>query len=664
MLSVTLMIIVSFIGLYLSSQPFLEGLQEVNSANTVMTSVARVIEALDTSDTELEKVLGAKKVKDIQYTFNENQKLLRLNLEQAIERAEGQASALQLFNDASDAVLEYEVTVTGLLTRLSQTPPALFRELKEQTDADIMVARQYSNDARESLRKGLINIKDRSDISFSTIYQNRYRPLIVGVIGAVIFLVFVMLFGFSIIRRLRNSFLNLTNATEHIAQGDLSYQAPVLNQDELGNLTSAFNRMVWHLDQNQQQLKLATDKITRLQQITSSFSEALTPDQVFDVIVKQGFDALNAQAGVVYIISDDKAMLERKRSQGYDQEVMARFKANVEVNLPIPICEVYRYGKPIYLESKEVLLARYPFLKSKVDARAEGLAVLPLSVGSEVLGVLAFSFHSMREFSAEDREFTMALARQCAQALHRSQLFADAKKAIQVRDEFLSIASHELKTPLTPLKLQLQSLGRQVAKGQFQNFPPEKLNKILENSDRQISRLTILIEDLLDVSRITSGKLKLNREEFNLREMIDEVVKQYEEQLKKVESEIRIENVANVVGHLDKVRIEQVLINFLTNAEKYAPGKPIVISLQTSDDSATISVKDQGPGIAPEDQKRIFDRFERIKARDNIGGLGLGLYISKQIIEAHGGHISVVSEEGKGATFIAQIPLHNSSVVQ
>ena len=664
MLSVTLMIIVSFIGLYLSSQPFLEGLQEVNSANTVMTSVARVIEALDTSDAELEKVLGAKKVKDIQYTFNENQKLLRLNLEQAIERAEGQASALQLFNDASDAVLEYEVTVTGLLTRLSQTPPALFREMKEQSDADIMVARQYSNDARESLRKGLINIKDRSDISFSTIYQNRYRPLIVGVIGAVIFLFFVMFFGFSIIRRLRQSFINLSTATEHVAQGDLNYQAPILNQDELGNLTSAFNRMVWHLDQNQQQLKLATDKITRLQQITSSFSEALTPDQVFDIIVKQGFDALNAQAGVVYIISDDKAMLERKRSQGYDQEIVARFKDNVEVNLPIPICEVYRYGKPIYLESKEVLLARYPYLKSKIDPRAEGLAVLPLSVGSEVLGVLAFSFHSMREFSADDRQFTMALARQCAQALHRSQLFADAKKAIQVRDEFLSIASHELKTPLTPLKLQLQSLGRQVAKGQFQNLPPEKLNKIIENSDRQISRLTILIEDLLDVSRITSGKLKLNREEFNLREMIDEVVKQYEEQLKKVESEIRIENVANVVGHLDKVRIEQVLINFLTNAEKYAPGKPIVISLQTSDDSATISVKDLGPGIAPEDQKRIFDRFERIKARDNIGGLGLGLYISKQIIEAHGGHISVESEEGKGATFIAQIPLHTSSLVQ
>lgn len=255
----------------------------------------------------------------------------------------------------------------------------------------------------------------------------------------------------------------------------------------------------------------------------------------------------------------------------------------------------------------------------------------------------------------------MALARQCSQALHRSQLFDDAKEAILARDEFLSIASHELKTPLTPLKLQLQGLVRMAKRDDLATMPPERLITMFESSNRQISRLANLIEDLLDVTRITSGKLNLNRETFNLSEMITEVLSNYQFDLSKAHCKIvtKIDN--HIVGHLDKLRMEQVLINLLMNAAKYAPGKPVEIILERVDEKmGRLMVRDQGPGVAPENRERIFKCFERIRGRDNIGGMGLGLYISRQIAEAHGGKIYVESVVGKGSTFIMDFPFNES----
>ena len=139
--------------------------------------------------------------------------------------------------------------------------------------------------------------------------------------------------------------------------------------------------------------------------------------------------------------------------------------------------------------------------------------------------------------------------------------------------------------------------------------------------------------------------------------MVEEVVSHYTHQLKEILSTVDVKADPNIEGSFDRVRIEQVFINLLTNASKYAPGKPIHVELEKIGTNAILRVRDQGNGIADVDQKRIFERFERVKDRDNVGGLGLGLYISRQIVEAHQGSIRVESRPGSGATFIVELPL-------
>jgi signal transduction histidine kinase len=199
-------------------------------------------------------------------------------------------------------------------------------------------------------------------------------------------------------------------------------------------------------------------------------------------------------------------------------------------------------------------------------------------------------------------------------------------------------------------------LARQVKQGSIATITEDRLSRIVESSDKQINRLSALIEDLLDVSRITSGKLSLNKEKFSLADMLYELINHYGPQFKDLKSAVRIEIQQDVIGYWDKVRIEQVFINLLTNASKYAPNKPIQVSLTERNNQAVLKVKDEGPGIAIQDQDRIFNRFERVSATHNVGGLGLGLYISRQIIEAHNGKIYVESDLGQGSTFVVELP--------
>jgi signal transduction histidine kinase len=381
----------------------------------------------------------------------------------------------------------------------------------------------------------------------------------------------------------------------------------------------------------------------------------LSPDQVTEIIVRQGFEALGACAGVIAIVSEDERHLEVTRMEGYSETIQAKWK-RFPVAASLPLADAFRYRQAIFIESPTVLEERYPDADPEVRSPTPALAAIPLAVGSKAFGVMGLSFPAERNFYRVEKEFLLALAGQCAQALHRSQLYDDAQNAIRTRDEFLSIASHELKTPLTALRLQLQGFMRQVEKGKGVNLSLDRLNKIAQTSDRQVTRLTRLTEDLLDVSRISSERLSLDREEFDLGEMVKDVVARYGQQMVSLKTPVEIQAEPGIRINGDKIRIEQVLINLLMNAAKYAPGEPVKVFLSETADGARLSVQDRGPGIAAEDRERIFDRFERVRARDNVGGLGLGLYISRQIVAAHGGRLFVESRPGEGSTFVAEIP--------
>lgn len=232
------------------------------------------------------------------------------------------------------------------------------------------------------------------------------------------------------------------------------------------------------------------------------------------------------------------------------------------------------------------------------------------------------------------------------------------KEAVELRDDFLSIASHELRTPLTSVKLQNDMILRRLRQGEIDE---SKLLDMLEKTGKNLGRINRLVEDMLDISRFSSGKLSLNIEEFDLSSLCQEVTERLNPVLAEAGCEIHINCNQVIIGSWDRFRIEQVLTNLLTNAAKYAGGFPIEVSLEKRNSEVRMSVRDHGPGVKEQDRQRIFDRFERAKVNDSITGLGLGLFITQEIISTHKGSIKVIEAEGGGAEFIVTLPLEHLS---
>jgi len=228
---------------------------------------------------------------------------------------------------------------------------------------------------------------------------------------------------------------------------------------------------------------------------------------------------------------------------------------------------------------------------------------------------------------------------------------AHAQEAIRLRDDFLSIASHELKTPLTALQLQLRSIRVQAGPGG--NGLAGKIDRAIRVGDR----LANLIEALLDVSRIATGKLTLTLESFDLVDVAREIVERLRESAAQAGCALSLDARGAVEGRWDRLRVEQVLTNLISNAIKYACDKPILVSVAHADGEAVLQVRDSGPGIADPQLPRIFERFERAESSRNYGGLGLGLYVAREIAEAHGGKILAANLPGGGASFTVRLPL-------
>lgn len=657
MLVIVVFIISCFLAFYISSKNMLEEIQNLYTANNILNLYSLAIDKLSVTEEVVGDVVTIRDINTTEAKFFKSLNETKDLIQESIRHSKNDPQSLLILNEAYKSLTNFGEAYKKIFDDLKFGP---FRKSLNQTaefNTNLNAANGSLKFTKKQLRKFQNNTKERNDKIFNSIYTNRFKPIIVVAVCSAAFLSFVVIFGLSNSRRIGRSISNLLEATDKVAQGDINYQARVLEKDEIGRLTSAFNKMVLTLKIGQDHLSLVINRISRLQTITASFSEALTPDQVFEVVFKQAFEAMEATAGSILLLTPDRKFLELKRLEGFNEEIFEKWK-KFSIDTDLPVAKVVRTGEPLFTNSLK--LNNYSAIqKEDLHKTSYAIAYLPLIIQNKALGALTFSFPINKSFDQLEKDFLIALARQCAQAIHRSQLYDDAQKAIEVRDEFLSIASHELRTPLTPLKMQIQGVAKQMNES-FENLTAERLTRMLETSDRQINRLSVLIDDLLDVTRITSGKMSLNKEEFSLEEMITEIIAQYAQQFIKSQSSVELEIEKDLVGNWDKVRIEQVIINLLTNAAKYAPNKPIKASLTCNDHVATIRITDQGPGIALEDQERIFNRFERVSDKQNIGGLGLGLYISKQIVEAHNGRIYVQSKLGEGSTFIVELPERSS----
>lgn len=241
------------------------------------------------------------------------------------------------------------------------------------------------------------------------------------------------------------------------------------------------------------------------------------------------------------------------------------------------------------------------------------------------------------------------------QKLHATQ--GDLQASIRMRDDFMSMVAHELRTPLNTLFLEAQLRKMQLDRGRADIFDATYLNTMVARDKRQIEAMMRLIDDMMDVTRIRSNALSIRPAEVELSALLARVVDNLSNQAEAAGSAITLEAGQPVTALWDEFRIEQVVINLLTNALRYGKGKPVTVSLSLSAQGACIAVRDQGLGISGPDQQRIFEQFSRVTSDDGTGGLGLGLYITRQLVEAHGGTISVQSRPGEGSLFTATLPL-------
>jgi PAS domain S-box-containing protein len=403
------------------------------------------------------------------------------------------------------------------------------------------------------------------------------------------------------------------------------------------------------------------ERLGRLQALTAALAGALTPADVANAVVEEGVRALGARAGGCWLVSDDGTRAELVRSSGADRGVTAAFDAiRLDGGSPNPVADAIRGGQALWFESPQAFAATYPAILADgaaVHAARFRGACLPLAWAGRTRGVLAYGFEGAAELEGDERAFLLLLASQCAQALERSSLYQQAIEAVSVRDDFLSIAGHELKTPLTALLFHAESLARAGA-----SVAPEDLARRTGRLASNAERLGRLVDELLDVSRITAGRLVLEREPVDLAAVAREVVLRSADELARSGSSVRLTAPAAVCGRWDRPRVEQVAGNLLANAIKYGQGRPIDVRVEAEGRTARLLVRDRGVGIAADDQARIFDRFERAVSARHFGGLGLGLWIVRQVVEAHGGRIRVQSAPGEGAEFTVELPLDEVEV--
>lgn len=240
--------------------------------------------------------------------------------------------------------------------------------------------------------------------------------------------------------------------------------------------------------------------------------------------------------------------------------------------------------------------------------------------------------------------------------VERTELLRQTQLALAVRDEFLDVASHELRTPLTSLRLMVQALERQLEEIVLPEDQRTSVLRKVRSSDRQVVRLTRLVEALLDVSSIQSGRLRLERTQVDLSKLTTRLATEFEEPARRAGCTLVLDVLPGVTGSWDARRLEQVVLQLLQNAIRYAPRTAVGVKVTSVEGNAVLEVSDRGIGIAPRDLDRIFSRFERAAPTRHFGGLGLGLYISRNIVEAHGGTMSARSAPGQGSTFRITLP--------
>ncbi|MRW88093.1 response regulator [Pseudoduganella sp. FT26W] len=352
------------------------------------------------------------------------------------------------------------------------------------------------------------------------------------------------------------------------------------------------------------------------------------------------FQAGSGEEALALLLQHDFAMaILDVQMPGMDGFELAELMRGTEKTRQIPIVFVTAAGKELNYSFKGYEAGAVDVLYKPLDPRA---------VKGKVQVFVAL--YEAREAMRRQVEALEAARQQ--QAATQAQL----ERALVMRDEFMSMVSHEMRTPLNTLYLETQLRKMQLERGNMAAFGAEQLQRMVARDDRQIQSIIRLIDDMLDVSRIRSGKLSLRPGWVELSGLLRRVVHDLTPQATTAGATLTLEAGTPVSGWWDEFRIEQIVVNLLTNAMRYGCQQPISVTLTVEQDWARIDVRDCGPGIAPENQAKIFEPYERGVGSDAPAGLGLGLYISRQLAEVHEGSLTLESKPGEGSVFSLTLP--------
>lgn len=389
-----------------------------------------------------------------------------------------------------------------------------------------------------------------------------------------------------------------------------------------------------------------------LARVATALSSALTAREVATVIVEEAAGVIGAGSAGVWLLDEQRRQLDVLATIGVP-EALQKHVASYAVDTPNPLCAAVHRGVTVWIDSWESFARTFPHSEARVrhlpPPRPEAFACLPLRIENRVIGGLSFSFFHPRRLDEDERAFVTLLAQHCAQGLDRARLYERALEAIRLRDDFLSIAGHELRTPLATLHMQVQLLIEEHAQRGTITSGPAVM--------RTLQRLLKLSDELMDVSRIRAGRLRLELERLELSALVRDVATRALEGLRPPWPTLRIQAPAHIEGCWDPQRLALIIGNLVSNACKYGGGKPVDIRVGARGGGAEIVVKDHGPGIDLADQQRIFQRFQRGATAGDFQGLGLGLWIAREVAQAHGGQVLVQSQPGQGAEFTVLLPL-------
>jgi signal transduction histidine kinase len=423
------------------------------------------------------------------------------------------------------------------------------------------------------------------------------------------------------------------------------------------------------------ELEARAKALRTINAITDALLAATSPDDVIVHAIDEIAGYTRFPAIALYELNEAAGRLDRLHARGFLRADVAGLQLPLEGSLT-----------GLAVRQREMQLSPHVSQDPRIEPAVREALVeqgfsagvsVPLVVGERAIGALNLVYKGEVGLSDWEREMLESIAkaiamaidrahqfesiererkRACALALANEHLYREAHDALAMRDEFLSVAAHELRTPLTALQLDLASLARaHGARGD--DATAGKLKRALQ----QAERLGKLSDGLVDVARLSMGLIVLQYVDLDLRELVTTMLDRHRAQAERAGCVIALGAGQPLPGRWDRARIEQALSNLLSNAIKYGAGHPIEIDVDNWEATARVTVTDHGIGIAAHDAKRIFERFERAAPSRHYGGLGLGLYVAREIVQAHGGSILVASEPRAGATFTVLLPVQPSN---